>query len=82
MTKTLNWACLVLFLTFKKFCLLSLFTNREMQVIYTSSYRGKGNAQSVSNLYRMDNLDKNKTLQNKGQWWASLHSEHAVCPKR
>lgn len=41
---------------------------REMQFIYTSSHRGKGNTQLVSNLYRMDYLCKNKTLQNKGQW--------------
>lgn len=35
---------------------------REMQFIYTSSHRGKGNTQLVSNLYRMDYLCKNKTL--------------------
>lgn len=41
---------------------------REMQFIYTSSHRGKGNTQLVSNLYRMDYLCKNNNLQNKGQW--------------
>ena len=54
--------------SFLKSCLLSSITNEEMQFIYTSSHRGKGNTQLVSNLYRMDYLCKNKTLQNRGQW--------------
>lgn len=44
----------------------------EMQFIYTSSHRGKGEY-TVSNLYRMEYICKNKNLQNKGQGFVSLH---------